>query len=180
MDGYSVCRLVYRIARAEVREWVVKLFYQSLKRQKGKAHTHTSYTHTLVQCVNICALAEGTHRLCSSAWQSYCCWFLKWPLQYFRLFCHCVINKETLRPKTRQLNDGSANLSGLLLHINASLTDNQMDRQTDGQTDEQTDCWMDGLSQRIKGFSLRSSRGLLPRTTVEIPSRLCMVMPQIN
>lgn len=55
MDGCSVCRLVcrlvYRIGRstgwAGVREWVVKLFYQSLKRQKGKAlsHTHT-YTHT--------------------------------------------------------------------------------------------------------------------------------------
>lgn len=100
-------------------------------------YTYTSYTW---QCVNICALAEGTHRLCPSAWQSYCCWFLKWPLQYFRLFCHCVINKETLRPTTRQLNDGSANLSGLLLHINAPFADKQIDRQTYEHT---MDWWMD-------------------------------------
>lgn len=121
-----------------------KTFLPVTEKTKGYGTlTHTHLHSYIRQCVNICALAEGTHRLCSSAWQSYCCWFLKWPLQYFRLFCHCVINKETLRPKTRQLNDGSANLSGLLLHINVSLTDNQMDRRTDRQTDEETDWWMD-------------------------------------
>lgn len=114
-------------------EGAAKLFFTSHWKDKRVRHTHTPLPHTFPSphscpsCVNICALAGGAHRLCSSAWQSYCCWFLKWPLQYFRLFCRCVINKETLRTKTRLLNDGSANLSGLLLHINASLTDTQMD-----------------------------------------------------
>lgn len=143
MDGCWMWSVHGGLYRFGLTLGLSKNFFTShQKRQKGKAQPPSPYLINVLTYVHLLLRVRIVYA--HPGWQSYCCWFLKWPLQYFRLFCHCVINKETLfdqedsSSSSSLLNDGSANLCLDSLCILMRLT--QIDRCMHG--------WMDCVPRK--------------------------------